>query len=361
MQKIEADIIIIGTGLTGLAIAYYLSQNNMRVTLVEARERLGGRIYTKRSDNSPPIELGATWIGKKHSLIWALLKELDLEVFEQKLGDTAIYEPISTSPPQLVQLPPNDAPSYRIKGGTDSIIKALASRLDSQQIYTGQAIKSIQKTDDLLIAKSDTHEFYGGIIISTLPPFLFAKNIEVSPPLPVELINIAEKTHTWMGESIKIALSFEQPFWENKHLSGTIVSNVGPIPEMYDHSNVEASLFALKGFLNGVYFSMTKAERLQIILHQLQKYYGKKASDFIKYEELIWKKEPFTSTDYSSHILPHQNNGNPLYQKAFLDNSLYLAGSETSTQFGGYMEGAVRSAQFIYNQIQARNSNENIM
>ena len=73
-----------------------------------------------------------------------------------------------------------------------------------------------------------------------------------------------------MGESIKVGLTYAQPFWRSKNSSGTIVSNVGPIPEMYDHSNYEDSLFALKGFLNGVFHAATKEERKNLILNTLR-------------------------------------------------------------------------------------------
>ena len=84
-----------------------------------------------------------------------------------------------------------------------------------------------------------------------------------------------------MSYSIKISLTYSVPFWRSENSSGTIVSNVGPIPEMYDHSNVEDNRFGLKGFLSGAYFGVTKQERLALILKQLEKYYGPQVHDFI--------------------------------------------------------------------------------
>jgi len=57
--------------------------------------------------SQPPLEMGATWLGEKHTALIDLLNKLKIEIFEQKLGETAIYESISTSPPQLVKLGPN--------------------------------------------------------------------------------------------------------------------------------------------------------------------------------------------------------------------------------------------------------------
>jgi monoamine oxidase len=154
-----------------------------------------------------------------------------------------------------------------------------------------------------------------------------------------------------MGESIKIGLTYETPFWKNSKLSGTIFSNAGPIPEMYDHSNYENNKYALKGFLNGNYYRISKEERLKLILNQLEKYYGEQVHNYISYEELVWKNEKFTSTEYNDLVLPHQNNGEEIFQQGFLNDQLFIAGTETSPNFSGYMEGAVRSAMSVFSRI----------
>ena len=158
---------------------------------------------------------------------------------------------------------------------------------------------------------------------------------------------MAQNTHTWMGESIKIGLVYENAFWKNRDISGTIISNVGPIPEMYDHSNFEGTAFALGGFLNSSFQALTKSERKDRVIKQLAKYFGEKATHPIRYEEAVWCHKSFTHAPNTSSLYPHQNNGHPDFQEAYLDGSLYFAGTETSSTYPGYMEGAVRSAEYI--------------
>ena len=146
MKNIDSDITIIGGGLTGLTLAYLLSKKNISVRILEARSRLGGRIFTKKKEGCAPQEMGATWLGKRHTALIRLLRELDLDIFEQVLGETAIYEPISTSPPQLVSLPPNSDPSFRIQGGSTSLIDALVKTLDENTIHTQQIVQSVSYT-----------------------------------------------------------------------------------------------------------------------------------------------------------------------------------------------------------------------
>ena len=355
MKDIQTDILIIGGGLTGLMLGYLLKKENRSFQIVEARDRIGGRIWTKYKDNDPtaPLEMGATWLGRKHIYLRNILQQLGIGTFEQILGKTAVYEPISTSPPQLVSLPPNNDPSFRIKGGTGKLIEALAQTIDANQIHRGQVIQSIVQKADAFTANSATHQFRAKFIVSTLPPFLLTQTIDIQPSLPTNLVQTTQQTHTWMGESIKVGLRYAKPFWRTKNTSGTIFSSVGPIPEMYDHSNFEEAHFALKGFLNGAYFSVTKEERLALILKQLSRYYGEAANDYLSYEETVWRNEPFTFAPYPNHVLPHQNNGNPIFRKPYLDGHFFIAGAETAASHPGYMDGAIQSAQFVHQQLKS--------
>ncbi|MEM9919571.1 MAG: FAD-dependent oxidoreductase [Bacteroidota bacterium] len=347
MKSIQTDVLVIGAGLTGLLTARRLKQRHIKVAIVEARSRPGGRIHTLEDETRASVEMGATWLGKKHTRLMALLQELDIGVFEQKMGERAIYEPISTSPPQLAILPPNTDPSYRISGGSSHLIKCLVDGLEEQDIHYSTVVRSIQRESEGVVVKTDAESFHASVVVSTLPPYLLMKSIDLTPALPEGLTKIALQTHTWMGDSIKVGLTYAQPFWRSANSSGTIVSNVGPIPEMYDHSNEADDRFALKGFLNGNYFSVSKGERLEMVLRQLSKYYGSVARNFSTYEECVWRSEPFTFSPYDDHILPHQNNGHELYRKPYWDGRLFLAGAETADAHPGYMDGAVRSADWV--------------
>lgn len=68
----NADVLVIGAGIAGLRAAEVLVAKGRRVIVLEARDRLGGRIHTDRSWGVP-VELGASWIhGVKNNPIAAL-------------------------------------------------------------------------------------------------------------------------------------------------------------------------------------------------------------------------------------------------------------------------------------------------
>ena len=206
---------------------------------------------------------------------------------------------------------------------------------------------SIEEDGEDLITSTSEAIYRSRWVISTLPPNLFVKSIRINPELPPELVKIARNTHTWMGESIKAGLSYQYPFWKEKGTSGTVFSNSGPVPEMYDHSNFEQTAFALKGFLNGALQSLNKQDRIKAILTQLKNYYGTRVEDYLDYQELLWMNERFTYSPYTEQLFPHQNNGHQVYRSSYIHNKLIIAGTETAAAFPGYMEGAVRSAQEV--------------
>ena len=77
------DVIILGAGVAGLAAAAELSRAGLAVTIIEARDRIGGRIFTLRDPvSNAPIELGAEFIHGKPPEIWDLLYRNSLHATE---------------------------------------------------------------------------------------------------------------------------------------------------------------------------------------------------------------------------------------------------------------------------------------
>ncbi|WP_262494968.1 flavin monoamine oxidase family protein [Lacinutrix algicola] len=274
-------------------------------------------------------------------------------MFEQHYGNTAIYHPNQDQAAQLVQLPPNNAASYRVANGTYSIIKALEQKLDTNTIACNQIVQSIKLLPDGLEAKTKDVTYHCKHIVSTLPPLLFSKSITTEPALPIAIQDLLEHTHTWMHNSIRIGFTYKTPFWKAERSSGTIYSSGDIIQEFYDHSNTDESTFALSGFINASFSKYTKEERKNTALKQLQSYYGKQALDFESYAECVWENEKHTTVSSDSFLMPQTNNGHPLFQDSYLDNKLFIAGAETSPTFSGKMEGAISSAQFVFNKLKA--------
>jgi monoamine oxidase len=338
------NIIILGAGLSGLLTAYRLQSKGFDIEIIEARDRVGGRIHTVYSD-AGQVEMGATWFNDIHVSFRNLLSELGLEHFEQFMTGTSYFEAFSAAPAQEIQIPQN-SPSYRVTGGTAKLIETLKNKLIDIPVHLNEAVLGLNFEDEKVQLTTKNQSFVADYVISTLPQALFASDIDVTPTLPQKLTNIAEETHTWMQDSIKVAFVYTEPFWRNKNYSGTLFSNVGPITEFYDQSNAELTKFALCGFISGGMEMYSQKERLEKVKTQLEKIFGQEALHFTSYHETVWSKEKQTkSSKQIGFMYPHQNNGHPLFRESYCDNRLFFAGTETANQYPGYMEGAIIAAE----------------
>jgi len=344
-------ILIVGAGLSGLITAYRLKQLAIPFKILEARNRVGGRIHTLCDSHQTPVEMGATWFGEKHQHLRALLEELHIDSFAQYMAGTVFFQPFSTSPAQSIQIP-EQPPSYRISGGSSALIDSLFSHLDPSDVLTGQMVKTIRfKKNTVEVLTGRTIE--GNSVVLALPPKLWACKVAFQPALPKPLIQIAKMTHTWMEDSIKVAVSYKSPFWRANNHSGTLFSNTGPVTELYDHCDHRNTKYALCGFVNSSFKNLPLTERRDRVIGQLKTVFGTAATSYLDYSECIWSREENTFHASDSPVFPHQNNGHPAFRKTYLDGRLHICSSEAASDFPGYMDGAVQAANVVAQRIAA--------
>lgn len=83
MPKGITEVVVIGAGVAGLACAQALCEAGLRVTILEARSRAGGRIWTVHpSLTSAPVELGAEFIHGLPREVWQIVERADLQTHE---------------------------------------------------------------------------------------------------------------------------------------------------------------------------------------------------------------------------------------------------------------------------------------
>ncbi|MBK9729476.1 MAG: FAD-dependent oxidoreductase [Saprospiraceae bacterium] len=92
--KKPKSVLIIGAGFSGLAAAHALKKKGLKVTILEARNRIGGRVFSfkPKSATETTIELGAEWVGNSHQRIIDLCKDFNLDLFNNQLETHLTYQ-----------------------------------------------------------------------------------------------------------------------------------------------------------------------------------------------------------------------------------------------------------------------------
>src|ERR671914_1341688 len=77
----QADVVVVGAGMAGLSAARDLLAANVSALVLEARERVGGRLLNHVLDNGAVVELGGQWVGPTQDRVLALAEELGVGLF----------------------------------------------------------------------------------------------------------------------------------------------------------------------------------------------------------------------------------------------------------------------------------------
>ncbi len=87
----RADVVVIGGGFAGLAAARQVAAAGHSVAVLEARDRVGGRIKNVGISGDEQVEIGGQWVGPDQDRVLALIGELGLETFKTYVEGENVY------------------------------------------------------------------------------------------------------------------------------------------------------------------------------------------------------------------------------------------------------------------------------
>lgn len=350
----QVKIAVVGAGLAGLCAVRRLRAASVDFVLIEARDRLGGRILTVDEAGVPStngFDLGPSWYWPHtQPAIGELIADLGLASFAQHSDGDVIVERMSREAPQRYGGAPHQ--SMRLVGGTGALVHALARDLPDDKVMLGARVTAMALTDagvalSIVRGEGGAETVAVTHVIAALPPRLLEATVTFAPPQPPAITRRWRDTPTWMAPHAKFLALYDRPFWRAAKLSGTAQSMVGPMAEMHDATTASgaAALFGFIGIDAEQRAALGEAALTRACLEQLARMFGAEARTPRASRLKDWAADPLTATAAdrapSGHLVPY-NDG---WVTGAWRERLALAGSETSAVEPGYLAGAVAAAE----------------
>jgi monoamine oxidase len=439
--KTESDFAVVGAGLAGLRTAADLSAAGATVTVLEARERVGGRVVSAPPLEAPPLEppltldLGAQWVGPGQTEVMRLISELGLATIPTAVPGRALWGldgQLKRGSAWLPPLPPRalaevlaavaraalmsrrlpaeapwqsaqsaewdrvsaadwvakhvrtaagrdfariyikgnmaaepdetsllgllvdlrsigsirhllSAETFRVREGTHEIARRLAAKITGE-IRFGSPVRAITQDSAGVTVAWDDGMIRCRRVAVCVPPRL-ASQISYSPVLPERRARLLASLP--MGASVKFHAVYPRPFWRERGLSGQALIASGTVGLTYDNSPDDGTG---RGVLVGLVVAdearrlgrLNAAGQEQEILASLSRLFGPDAATPAALVVKNWDAEEWTGGCYAAHF---PVNVWTTLGSAFREpcGRVHWAGTETASEWYGYMEGALRS------------------
>ena len=339
--------LIIGGGLSGLAVANALEAKGADYLLVEARSRFGGRIKTEHHDGGY-FDMGPAWFWPGQPRIAAMIDRLGLAKFNQFADGILTFED-EQGQVQRGRGFSSMAGSWRLNGGLSALTEALADTIPNVRKQLNTPVTSLRNTTDGVVAIGKNGETMSADrVVLALPPRV-AGEVEFSPALPALTLQSMQGIPTWMAGQAKAIAVYDTPFWRDAGLSGDVMSRRGPMVEIHDASPQAGGPFALFGFIGVAPQNRRDHDALrQQVVAQLVRLFGEKAASPAKLYIKDWAFDPRTSTAADlAPLYSHPTYSLPDSMCGLWEGRIHFAGTEVAPEFGGYIEGALEAAETV--------------
>ncbi len=234
------------------------------------------------------------------------------------------------------------AQERRIVGGSQLIAIRMAKQL-GRRVKLRHAVRTIRRHRGGVEVRTGSGHWRGKRVIVTLPPALVG-SIRFLPALTSQRAQLDQRVP--MGSVFKCMAVYKRPFWRDQGLSGMATSDTGPVKLTFDNSPPDGSPGVLLGFIEGQeardFAGSSRDQRRAAVLDSFARYFGAEARDATDYLDKSWAADRWAGGCYVGICPPGVLVG---YRDAIRSpvGPIHWAGTETATEWTGYMDGAIQS------------------
>jgi len=232
----------------------------------------------------------------------------------------------------------------RVIGGMGAIYDKVAAEL-GHAIQLSQPVRYIAQDADGVTVRSEGQSVRARRAIVAVP-MAIASQIIYEPMLPTDRAFLHQRMPS--GAIIKISIVYDEPFWRADGLCGQSAAPGSfatvTIDACTDTASPGVLCVIIEGPIARAYERLDETDRRQAVLDALVERFGAKAGKPVDYVEQNWGREPYSGGGMLSHAPPGvlTQFGHALRTPC---GRIHWAGTETSPQMCGWIDGAIRSGE----------------
>jgi monoamine oxidase len=309
-QRRKKSAVIIGAGLSGLAAAYKLKNAGWSVTVLDARNRIGGRVlsYSFPQNSNLVCELGAEWVGESHERIKALCRDFKIPLQKHQFEDRLMQNGRVSAPGQWGFSPQAKAAFEKIIKNYPKLTALQKTNLDKIDWWTYLDRIGFNESDLILRDLMDSTDF--GESIRHVSAFAaLAEYAESSPH--------NEMDYKMTGGNSRLVQEFAKRIGSENIRLNTRVTEIdqraGSVTVMNSNEVFRADACictAPVASLRKIKFNpplpASQADALQQLI------YARIVKNSVLFEKRFWRAEDFSLvSDTASHYYFHSTQNQP--------------------------------------------------
>jgi monoamine oxidase len=236
------------------------------------------------------------------------------------------------------------AQESRFVGSSSRLIERMAGEL-GRRLLLRQPVRRIVQTRRGVRVDTRTLSVRAKRVVVAVPPAVAAR-IQYLPALPFQRDQLTQRMA--MGTLTKVTARYAKPFWREAGYNGTGLSTNGLVSATFDGSPQDGAPGVVFGFVGGdkarEYERLSKAERRERILSEYAAFWGPEAEAAEEFFDTRWPAKRWIRGGPVGIHGPGSLVANGPALRAPVGR-IHWAGTETSTYWNGYMDGAVRSGE----------------